>query len=36
MFNEAKKAIFMGQNSHVFETKKIHSFITRCIPTACK
>ena len=36
MFNEAKKAIFLGQKSHFFETWKIRSFITGCIPTACK
>ncbi len=36
MFYEAKKAIFLGQKSHFFETKKTRSFITGCIPTACK
>lgn len=36
MFYEAKKAIFLGQKSLVFETKKTRSFITRCILVACK
>ena len=36
MFYEAKKAIFLGQKSLVFETYKIRSFITRCILTVCK
>ena len=36
MFYEVKNAIFLGQKSHVFETWKIRSFITRCIPTVCK